>query len=167
MINTEIVKRKIELLPDHPGCYLMKNKDGTIIYVGKAKSLVKRVKQYFTRPQEGKVFRMVLEVTDFDTIETDSEKESLLLEINLIQKYYPKYNIMLKDGKMYPYIALKKIGDPYLKIARNDKDKSFSYFGPFPNSGSAYRMIDLLNKIYPLRKCKNIPNRACLYYHLG
>ena len=167
MINTEIVKRKIELLPDHPGCYLMKNKDGTIIYVGKAKSLVKRVKQYFTRPQEGKVFRMVLEVTDFDTIETDSEKESLLLEINLIQKYYPKYNIMLKDGKMYPYIALKKIGDPYLKIARNDKDKSFSYFGPFPNSGSAYRMIDLLNKIYPLRKCKNIPNKACLYYHLG
>jgi len=159
MINTEIVKRKIELLPDHPGCYLMKNKDGTIIYVGKAKSLVKRVKQYFTRPQEGKVFRMVLEV--------DSEKESLLLEINLIQKYYPKYNIMLKDGKMYPYIALKKIGDPYLKIARNDRDKSFSYFGPFPNSGSAYRMIDLLNKIYPLRKCKNIPNRACLYYHLG
>lgn len=167
MINTEIVKRKIELLPDHPGCYLMKNKDGTIIYVGKAKSLVKRVKQYFTRPQEGKAFRMVLEVTDFDTIETDSEKESLLLEINLIQKYYPKYNIMLKDGKMYPYIALKKMGDPYLKIARNDKDKSFSYFGPFPNSGSAYRMIDLLNKIYPLRKCKNIPNRACLYYHLG
>ena len=167
MINTEIVKRKIELLPDHPGCYLMKNKDGTIIYVGKAKSLVKRVKQYFTRPQEGKVFRMVIEVTDFDTIETDSEKESLLLEINLIQKYYPKYNIMLKDGKMYPYIALKKMGDPYLKIARNDRDKSFSYFGPFPNSGSAYRMIDLLNKIYPLRKCKNIPNRACLYYHLG
>lgn len=167
MINTEIVKRKIELLPDHPGCYLMKNKDGTIIYVGKAKSLVKRVKQYFTRPQEGKVFRMVLEVTDFDTIETDSEKESLLLEINLIQKYYPKYNIMLKDGKMYPYIALKNMGDPYLKIARNDRDKSFSYFGPFPNSGSAYRMIDLLNKIYPLRKCKNIPNRACLYYHLG
>ena len=167
MINTEIVKRKIELLPDHPGCYLMKNKDGTIIYVGKAKSLVKRVKQYFTRPQEGKVFRMVLEVTDFYTIETDSEKESLLLEINLIQKYYPKYNIMLKDGKMYPYIALKKMGDPYLKIARNDRDKSFSYFGPFPNSGSAYRMIDLLNKIYPLRKCKNIPNRACLYYHLG
>lgn len=167
MINTEIVKRKIELLPDHPGCYLMKNKDGTIIYVGKAKSLVKRVKQYFTRPQEGKVFRMVLEVTDFDTIETDSEKESLLLEINLIQKYYPKYNITLKDGKMYPYIALKKMGDPYLKIARNDRDKSFSYFGPFPNSGSAYRMIDLLNKIYPLRKCKNIPNRACLYYHLG
>ena len=167
MINTEIVKRKIELLPDHPGCYLMKNKDGTIIYVGKAKSLVKRVKQYFTRPQEGKVFRMVLEVTDFDTIETDSEKESLLLEINLIQKYYPKYNIMLKDGKMYPYIALKKMGDPYLKIARNDRDKSFSYFGPFPNSGSAYRMIDLLNKIYPLRKCKIIPNRACLYYHLG
>lgn len=167
MINTEIVKRKIELLPDRPGCYLMKNIDNTIIYVGKAKSLVKRVKQYFTRPQEGKVQRMVMEVTDFDTIECDSEKESFLLEINLIQKHYPKYNILLKDGKMYPYIALKKVGDPYLKIARNDKDKAFYYFGPFPNSGSAYRMIDLLNKIYPLRKCRNIPNRACLYYHLG
>ena len=103
-----LLKAKIDLLKDVPGTYLMKDKDGTIIYVGKAKSLIKRVKQYFYRPQVGKVFAMVREIVDFDTIETTSEKEALLLELNLIQKYYPKYNILLKDGKSYPYIALKK-----------------------------------------------------------
>lgn len=162
-----ILAQKIALLPDKPGSYQMKDENGTIIYVGKAKSLVKRVKQYFTRPQAGKVFRMVLEIRDFDIIETQSEKEALLLEISLIHKYYPKYNIMLMDDKSYPYIALKKKDDPFLKIARNDKEKGYYYFGPFPNSGQAYKMIDLLNKIYPLRKCKNIPNKPCLYYHMG
>lgn len=162
-----ILAQKIALLPDKPGSYQMKDENGTIIYVGKAKSLVKRVKQYFTRPQAGKVFRMVLEIRDFDIIETQSEKEALLLEISLIHKYYPKYNIMLMDDKSYPYIALKKKDDPYLKIARNDKEKGYYYFGPFPNSGQAYKMIDLLNKIYPLRKCKNIPSKPCLYYHMG
>ncbi len=162
-----ILAQKIALLPDKPGSYQMKDENGTIIYVGKAKSLVKRVKQYFTRPQGGKVFRMVLEIRDFDIIETQSEKEALLLEISLIHKYYPKYNIMLMDDKSYPYIALKKKDDPFLKIARNDKEKGYYYFGPFPNSGQAYKMIDLLNKIYPLRKCKNIPNKPCLYYHMG
>ncbi len=162
-----VLAQKIALLPDKPGSYQMKDENGTIIYVGKAKSLLKRVKQYFTRPQAGKVFRMVLEIRDFDIIETQSEKEALLLEISLIHKYYPKYNIMLMDDKSYPYIALKKKDDPYLKIARNDKEKGYYYFGPFPNSGQAYKMIDLLNKIYPLRKCKNIPNKPCLYYHMG
>ncbi len=162
-----ILAQKIALLPDKPGSYQMKDENGTIIYVGKAKSLVKRVKQYFTRPQGGKVFRMVLEIRDFDIIETQSEKEALLLEISLIHKFYPKYNIMLMDDKSYPYIALKKKDDPFLKIARNDKEKGYYYFGPFPNSGQAYKMIDLLNKIYPLRKCKNIPNKPCLYYHMG
>jgi len=145
----------------------MKDENGTIIYVGKAKSLLKRVKQYFTRPQVGKVARMVAEICDFDIIETNTEKESLLLEISLIHRYYPKYNIMLMDDKMYPYIALKKKDDPYLKIARSDKEKGYYYFGPFPNSSQAYKMIDLLNKIYPLRKCRTIPNKPCLYYHLG
>lgn len=145
----------------------MKDENGTIIYVGKAKSLLKRVKQYFTRPQVGKVARMVAEIRDFDIIETNTEKESLLLEISLIHRYYPKYNIMLMDDKMYPYIALKKKDDPYLKIARSDKEKGYYYFGPFPNSSQAYKMIDLLNKIYPLRKCRTIPNKPCLYYHLG
>lgn len=162
-----LLQSKIDLLPDKPGSYQMKDKNGTIIYVGKAKSLLKRVKQYFTRPQEGKVQKMVHDIEDFDIIETNTEKEALLLEINLIQKYYPKYNILLKDGKMYPYIALKKGDDPYLKIVHKDKDKNYYYFGPFPSSGSCYTTINLLNKIYPLRKCKNIPSKPCLYYYLG
>lgn len=166
-LDYPVLKQKISLLPDVPGSYQMKDQNGTVIYVGKAKSLLKRVKQYFTRPQVGKVFRMVQEIRDFDIIETNSEKEALLLEISLIHKYYPKYNIMLMDDRMYPYIALKKKGDPYLKIARSDKEKGYYYFGPFPNSSNAYKMIDLLNKIYPLRKCQHIPNKPCLYYHLG
>ena len=164
---TPLLKAKIDLLKDVPGTYLMKDKDGTIIYVGKAKSLIKRVKQYFYRPQVGKVFAMVREIVDFDTIETTSEKEALLLELNLIQKYYPKYNILLKDGKSYPYIALKKKGDPELKIAYKDKDKKYQYFGPYPSSKSCYQTIDLLHKIFPLRKCKHIPSTPCIYYHMG
>lgn len=166
-LDYPVLKQKISLLPDKPGSYQMKDGNGTIIYVGKAKSLLKRVKQYFTRPQVGKVARMVMEIRDFDIIETNSEKEALLLEISLIHKYYPKYNIMLMDDKMYPYIALKKNEDPYLKITRSDKEKGYYYFGPFPNSAQAYKMIDLLNKIYPLRKCQNIPDKPCLYYHMG
>ncbi len=166
-LDYPVLKQKISLLPDVPGSYQMKDENGTIIYVGKAKSLLNRVKQYFTRPQVGKVARMVHEIRDFDIIETNSEKEALLLEISLIHKYHPKYNIMLMDDKMYPYIALKKKADPYLKIARSDKEKGYYYFGPFPNSSQAYKMIDLLNKIYPLRKCANIPSKPCLYYHLG
>ncbi len=162
-----LLKAKIDLLKDVPGTYLMKNIDNKIIYVGKAKSLIKRVKQYFYRPQIGKVARMVKEINDFDTIETTSEKEALLLELNLIRKYYPKYNILLKDGKSYPYIALRKGKDPLLKIAYKDKDKNYIYFGPYPSSNACYKTIDLLNKIYPLRKCRTIPNSSCLYYHLG
>lgn len=162
-----ILKQKISLLPDRPGSYQMKDSDGIIIYVGKAKSLLKRVKQYFIREQFGKVKRMVEEIRDFDIIETNSEKEALLLEISLIHKYRPKYNIMLMDDRMYPYIALKRKNDPYLKISRSDKEKGYSYFGPFPNSSYAYKMIDILNKIYPLRKCKNIPTKPCLYYHMN
>lgn len=165
--ENELLKRKIDLLPDRPGSYQMLDKDKTVIYVGKAKSLLKRVKQYFTRPQVGKVQRMVDEIEDFNIIETNSEKEAFLLEISLIQKYYPKYNILLKDGKSYPFISLKKKGDPYLKISRNDKDKNFYHYGPFPSSKSCWVMIDLLNKIYPLRKCNVIPKKPCMYYYLG
>lgn len=164
--DNELLKKKIDLLPDRPGSYQMLDKDKRIIYVGKAKSLVKRVKQYFTRPQEGKVLRMVNEIEDFTFIECNSEKEALLLEISLIQKYYPKYNILLKDGKMYPYISLKK-NDPYLKISRDNKDKNYYHYGPFPNSSQCFKTINLLNKIYPLRKCRVIPKKACLYYYLG
>ena len=164
---TSLLKAKIDLLEDVPGVYLMKDKDGTIIYVGKAKSLIKRVKQYFYRPQVGKVFLMVREIVDFDTIETNSEKEALLLELNLIQKHYPKYNILLKDGKSYPFIALKKHGNPEFRVTYRNKDKNYIYFGPYPSSKSCYQTIDLLNKLFPLRKCRIIPKKECLYYHMG
>lgn len=167
-IKNEILRRKIGVLPKRPGCYLMKNIDGTIIYVGKAKNLLNRVAQYFLREQLGKVKRMVNEIVDFDIIETDNEKEALLLEINLIQKHYPKYNIMLKDNRMYPFIALKKDRHPYLKIAHNDSSpKEFYYFGPYPNATAARKMIELLNNILPLRKCANLQPKACIYYYMN
>ena len=164
---TEKLKSLIANLKHLPGVYLMHDKDDNIIYVGKAKDLFKRVSQYFLRPQSGKVFKMVSNVDYFETIITANEKEALVLEMNLIQKYYPRYNVLLKDGSHYPYIALKKKGDPLLVIKRNNKDKNYDYFGPFPNSGAAYQTISLLNKIFPIRKCQTLPSSTCLYYHLG
>lgn len=161
------IRTLIDNLKHLPGVYLMFNKDDTIIYVGKAKDLYKRVSQYFLRPQNGKVFKMVSEVEYFQTIITANEKEALVLEMNLIQTHYPRYNILLKDDSHYPYIAIKKSGYPYLAIKRNDKDKNYIYFGPYPNASHAYQMMDLLNKIFLTRKCKNIPHSSCLYYHLG
>ncbi|MFZ9704437.1 MAG: GIY-YIG nuclease family protein, partial [Bacilli bacterium] len=146
---TPLIVTKIKNLPDKPGVYLMKNLEQQIIYVGKAKDLSKRVSQYFTRPQSGKVQAMVMHITDFETIITQSEKEALILEMNLIHEHYPRYNIMLKEGSHYPYIALRKGHDPYLKIMRHNQDKKYYYFGPYPSSRSAYRMISLLNKIFP------------------
>ena len=163
----ERIKTCIENLKHLPGVYLMHDKDDKIIYIGKAKDLYKRVSQYFLRPQVGKVAKMAFEAEYFETIITNNEKEALILEMNLIQTHYPKFNILLKDGSHYPYIGLKKTGYPFLQIKRNTKDKSFDYFGPFPRSTSAYETIDLLNKIFPLRKCNHIPSSACLYYHLG
>ena len=163
----ERIKSCINNLKHLPGVYLMHDKDDKIIYIGKAKDLYKRVSQYFLRPQVGKVAKMAFEAEYFETIITNNEKEALILEMNLIQTHYPKFNILLKDGSHYPYIALRKTGYPYLQIKRNTKDKNYDYFGPFPRSSSAYETIDLLNKIFPLRKCKNIPGSACLYYHLG
>ena len=163
----ERIKACIDNLKHLPGVYLMHDKDNKIIYIGKAKDLFKRVSQYFLRPQVGKVAKMAFEAEYFETIITNNEKEALILEMNLIQTHYPKFNILLKDGSHYPYIGLKKTGYPYLQIKRNTKDKNFDYFGPYPRSTSAYEAIDLLNKVFPLRKCQNIPNSACLYYHLG
>lgn len=163
----EHIAKLINNLKHLPGVYLMYDKNDTIIYVGKAKDLFKRVSQYFLREQYGKVAKMVSEAEYFDTIIVNNEKESLVLEMNLIQTHYPKFNILLKDGSHYPYIAIKKSGDPFLTIKRNDKDKKYEYFGPFPNSTSAYKMISLMNKIFQVRKCQNIPSTPCLYYHLG
>lgn len=164
---TEKVKIAIPLIPHKSGVYLMHDKDDNIIYVGKAKDLYKRVSQYFLRPQVGKVQKMAMNVDHFEYIITKTEKEAFLLEENLIHKYYPRYNILLKDDKHYPYIALKKKGDPFLKISRDEKNKDYYYFGPFPTSTYAYEVINLLNKIFPLRKCKSVPSTPCLYYHLG
>ena len=161
------IKEDILLLPDKPGCYQMFNSDNEIIYIGKAKNLKKRVSQYFLRSQSGKTFAMVSHVAYFKIIITKTEKEAFILEMNLIQKYLPRYNILLKDDKHYPYIALHKVKDPYISIARNLKDKKCEYFGPFPLSTNAYEMVNLLNKLFPLRKCQHVPNTPCLYYHLG
>jgi excinuclease ABC subunit C len=163
---SEKLQRQIALLPDKPGVYQMKDASDTIIYIGKAKNLKKRVSQYFLRPQTGKVFAMVSHVDHFDFIIVHTDQEAFILEMNLIQTYYPRYNIMLMDDSHYPYIAVKR-SDAYLKIARNANDKRYFYFGPFPASSDAYKTIDVLNALYPTRKCKNIPSKPCLYYHLG
>lgn len=162
----ETIKNCIDNLKHLPGVYLMHNSDNQIIYIGKAKDLYKRVSQYFLRPQVGKVAKMAMEAEYFKTIICNNEKEAFVLEMNLIQTHYPKYNILLKDDSHYPYIALKKKGDPFLTIKRNKKDSSYDYFGPYPRSTFAFDVIDLLNKIFPIRKCKNLGHETCLYYHL-
>ena len=164
---TEKIKVLIDNLKHSPGVYLMYDINNTVIYVGKAKDLYKRVSQYFLRPQSGKVFKMVQTVDHFETIIVQNEKEALVLEMNLIHQYYPRFNILLKDDSHYPYIAIKKKGDVTLTIKRNNKDRNYDYFGPFPNSGAAHVVVDLLNKIFPVRKCNTIPSTPCLYYHLG
>lgn len=164
----DVIKKQIELLSTSPGCYQMFDKDNNIIYVGKAKNLKKRVSQYFLRPQVGKTAAMVSHVDHFETILTDTEKEALILEMNLIQKIHPKYNILLMDDKHYPYIELHKgIKDPYISIARNIKNKKSDFYGPYPSSSSAYQVISIINSIYPLRKCSSVKKSPCLYYHLG
>ena len=165
-VLTEELRRLISLLPDSPGCYLMKDEAGKIIYVGKAKSLKKRVSQYFLRDQVGKVAAMVSHVARFDTIRVSSDKEAFILEMNLIKQYVPRYNVMLVDDSHYPYIALSK-KDARLSIERRADKKGKFYFGPFPSSHEAYLTIDLLNSLYPTRKCDSLPSRACLYYHMG
>ena len=162
----QLLKEKLDSLPALPGCYLMKNSNGEIIYVGKAKRLSVRVNQYFNRPHSGKTQKMVSEIDTFDTIITKTEKEALILEMNLIHLHNPRYNILLKDGKSYPYVKISLNNDPFISIARNKKDKKAKYFGPFPNSGAARDIIQLLNRLYPLRKCNHIPNKTCLYYHI-
>ncbi|SEM36316.1 Excinuclease ABC subunit C [Mesobacillus persicus] len=163
----QTIKNKLALLPDQPGCYLMKDRQGTIIYVGKAKILKNRVRSYFTGSHDGKTLRLVNEIEDFEYIVTSSNMEALLLEINLIKKYNPKYNVMLKDDKSYPFIKLTSERHPRLIITRKVKKDSGKYFGPYPNVQAANETKKLLDRIYPLRKCATLPDRVCLYYHLG
>ena len=167
MANMAKIQDKLAILPALPGCYLMKNIDGDIIYVGKAKKLKNRVRQYFVGAHDFKTTRLVANIDDFEYIVTGSEKEALLLEINLIKKHTPPYNIMFMDDKTYPYIKLTKEKAPILRVVRNTKDRKAEYFGPFPDSGAAWETMKLLNQLYPLRKCRHLPKKACLYYHMG
>ncbi len=163
------MKDKLKLIPERPGCYLYKNKDGIIIYVGKAKNLKRRVNSYFNRIQTGKTLALVNQIEDFEYIVTNSETESLILEISLIKKYNPKYNILLKDDKTYPYIVLTTDKYPTLKIVRSKKRKKLKgkVFGPFPGVTSAKNMVNSINRIYPLRKCDPLKKKVCLYYHIN
>lgn len=165
-----MLKDKLSQIPNLPGSYQMKNKDGVIIYVGKAKNLHKRVNSYFNRVQTGKTEKLVSEIADFSYIVTSSELEAFLLEINLIKEYDPKYNILLKDDKSYPYIEYIDNPYPRLKVSRYLSIKKKDHkklFGPYPNAYAARRIVHLLNRLYPLKKCEGNPKKVCLYYHIG
>ena len=164
---TQHVENKLKLLPDLPGCYLMKDINSKIIYVGKAKNLKNRVRSYFKSAHEGKTAKLVSEIRDFETIVTSTDKEAFLLEITLIQKHKPYYNIKLKRGTGYPYIKITHEKDPTLKIASQVKNDGGSYFGPYPNVYAATETMQLLQKVYPLRRCNGYQKRPCLYYHMG
>ncbi|WP_077327298.1 excinuclease ABC subunit UvrC [Virgibacillus siamensis] len=161
------IREKLAVLPSQPGCYLMKDRHGTVIYVGKSKMLRNRVRSYFTVANDKKTQRLVQEITDFEYIVTTSEIEALILEMNLIKKYDPKYNVLLKDDKSYPYLKITSERHPRLLIVRKIKKDKGKYFGPYPNVLAARETKKLLDRLYPLRKCNNPPGRYCLYYHMG
>lgn len=163
-----MLKEKLSSLPLQPGCYLMKDGKGEIIYIGKAKKLKARVNQYFSGAHEGKTQKMVSLISDFDYIVTNTEKEALVLEINLIKQYRPRFNIMFMDDKSYPFIKITSEAYPQLVVVRDKKkDKKARYFGPFTDTAAARQTVALLNDLYPIRKCKTMPKKVCLYYHIG
>ncbi|GGA86174.1 excinuclease ABC subunit UvrC [Ornithinibacillus halotolerans] len=161
------IQEKLAVLPAKPGCYLMKDKHNTVIYVGKSKLLKNRVRSYFTGAHDQKTQRLVQEIVDFEYIITSSEIEALILEMNLIKKYDPKYNVMLKDDKSYPYLKITAERHPRLLITRKIKKDKGKYFGPYPNVIAARETKKLLDRIYPLRKCNNPKGKPCLYYHMN
>ena len=162
-------KKELQEVPKKPGCYQMYNSDGIIIYVGKAKILQNRLRSYFTGRVTGKTKKMVSEVDHFEYIVTDTETEAFVLELNLIKKHDPKYNILLRDDKSYPYIELTNEKVPTLKVVRsiNRKKNQKNLYGPYPNVTAARGTVNLLNRIYPLKKCRTYPKKTCLYYHIG
>ena len=163
-----MIKEKLLTLPKKPGCYLMKDKEGTIIYVGKAINLYNRVNSYFRGAHDYKTTKLVSSIVDFDYIVTKSEKEALILEYNLIKQYDPYFNIVFKDDKSYPYILLSDSPEPYVSIIRLKKNQKVKgrLFGPFPDVGAARNTLDILNKLYPTRKCERMQDSLCLYYHI-
>lgn len=166
MAVSEALKHKLELLPDSPGCYIMKDEKGEILYVGKAKVLKNRVRSYFRGVHDNKTTRLVARIRDFEFIETSTEKESLLLEINLIKKHRPPFNIMFMDDKMYPYIEVTPGADFAVRITRKPGSKKNDCFGPYPVSTYAYDMVKIINRLFPIRKCRTLQKSACLYYHM-
>lgn len=164
-----MIKEKLLTLPMEPGCYLMKDKNGEVIYVGKAKKLKNRINSYFRgSSHDNKTTKLVNNIADFDYIVTNSEKEALILEYNLIKHHKPRFNVMFKDDSSYPYLRLTDEKYPTLKLVRDTKKmKNAKYFGPYPNVGYARELLSLIEKIYPLRKCKNMGSKVCLYYHIG
>lgn len=168
--NMEHIDKLLSTVPHNPGCYLMKDKYGCIIYVGKSKNLKNRLSSYFKQSHTGKTMMLVRDIYEFEYILTNSEVESLLLELNLIKKYTPKYNILYKDDKSYPYIELTNEAYPRLLIVRNPNLKrggNRKLFGPYPNVTAAKQVVEILNRLYPLRKCRSLPKKECLYYHIG
>lgn len=163
----EAIRRKLALLPDQPGCYLMKNAEGHIIYVGKAKVLKNRVRSYFTGSHSAKTQRLVMDIVDFEYIVTANNIEALLLECNLIKQHSPKYNVLLKDDKSFPYLKITNEPHPRLEVTRRVLKDKAKYFGPYPNAFAAQQTKKLLDRLYPLRKCKTLPDKVCLYYHIG
>lgn len=161
------LKEKLKIIPKQPGCYQYFDSEGEIIYVGKAKNLYNRINSYFVGKQNNKTAKLVSQINNLEYIITSSEMEAFILEINLIKKHNPKYNILLTDDKTYPYIVLTKEKNPRLIYTRDIKKTKGKVFGPFPNSKAAKDTVELLNRIYPLRKCKNLPKKECLYYHIG
>jgi excinuclease ABC subunit C len=166
-LTSEHIEHKLALLPDKPGCYQMKNLNSQIIYVGKAKNLKNRVRSYFKSSHEGKTAKLVSEIADFDYIVTSSDKEAFLLEITLIQKFQPYYNIKLKKGTGYPYIKITNEKDPRMEIVSSVRRDGGFYFGPYPNVYAAEETLHFLEKVYPLRRCNGFQGRPCLYYHMG
>ncbi|ASE35841.1 excinuclease ABC subunit UvrC [Staphylococcus pettenkoferi] len=163
----EEIKNKLSVVPMEPGCYLMKDRNDQVIYVGKAKKLRNRLRSYFTGAHDTKTTRLVAEIRNFEFIVTSDETESLLLELNLIKQYQPRYNILLKDDKSYPFIKITKEKYPRLVVTRRVKKGTGKYFGPYPNAYSAQETKKLLDRIYPFRKCDKMPDKLCLYYHIG
>ncbi len=163
----ENIRRKLALLPDQPGCYLMKNAEGNIIYVGKAKVLKNRVRSYFSGSHDAKTQKLVSEIRDFEYIVTASNTESLILECNLIKQHSPRYNVLLKDDKSFPYLKITNEEHPRLEVTRRILKDKAKYFGPYPNAFAAQQTKKLLDRLYPLRKCGTMPDKVCLYYHMG
>ncbi|MDR1070159.1 MAG: excinuclease ABC subunit UvrC, partial [Gracilibacteraceae bacterium] len=162
-----MVSEKLQLLPARPGVYLMKNAAGEILYIGKAKTLKNRVRSYFTGSHDAKTQALVARIADFEYVVTSSEMEAFILEANLIKEHAPPYNIMLKDDKSYPYLLITAEKHPRILVSRTPKQKAGRYYGPYPNVTAAREAARLLNRLLPLRKCKTLPDKACLYNHIG